>query len=340
MSTAARAVARLPAGVWITLAVVCIVAGLFACALLIPELLIPNDASERLKRENEVRVALIQGFALIGLLLTAGVGFRNIQVTKQGQISERYTNAVVLLGDDEKLPSRFGGVFALEQIARASSDHHLAVMELLAGFTRIRAQKIDEGDRVRPDVQAALTVIGRRNTSNDPPKYRLHLNGIKAPQVRLRDAKLANARLRDSRLEKALFDDADLTGAHFTRAHLEKAHLERGTLRGTVFTDAWLSGTRFEGAKLMGADFRGARVSGARFEDADLTGADFRGARVGGARFDGADLTGAKFTGARVDGARFRDAHVDDETLRGAIGKGVIWVDGSSRDFPEPPRGR
>ena len=90
------------------------------------------------------------------------------------QWQDRYTWAVEQLGSD-KLDVRIGGIYALEQVARDSAGHHPEVVELLTAFVRehSRAQwplsaddepgVIHERERVtRPDVQAAITVIGRQ----------------------------------------------------------------------------------------------------------------------------------------------------------------------------------
>jgi hypothetical protein len=68
----------------------------------------------------------------------------------------------------------------------------------------------------RPDVQAAVTVIGRRNTGND----------LGERYVNLRFAFLPYAHLGSAHLE-----GANLEGAHLEGANLESAHLNRANLK-------------------------------------------------------------------------------------------------------------
>jgi hypothetical protein len=120
-----------------------------------------------------------------GRLLTLGAGLfaggvllytaRNFGLSRQGQVTDRYTKAVEQFGSD-KLDVRIGGIYALERIARDSRRDQSTVMEVLAAFVREHAEKWplppghDGQDRERTariDVQAALTAIGRRYATRD-----------------------------------------------------------------------------------------------------------------------------------------------------------------------------
>ena len=90
----------------------------------------------------------------------------------------------------------------------------------------------------RPDVQAALTVLRRRNAASD---------------VRLLD--LRGADLTDAELFGADLAATDFHGADLTRANL------RGTdLFGANFTDADLTGADLTDAKPFGANFTRATL--------------------------------------------------------------------------------
>ena len=120
-----------------------------------------------------------------GRLLTLGAGLfaagvllytaRNFGLSREGQMTDRYTKAVEQLGSD-KLDVRIGGIYALERIGHDSVKDQATVMEVLAAFVREHAQKWppppghDGQNRERTarlDVQAALTVIGRRYATRD-----------------------------------------------------------------------------------------------------------------------------------------------------------------------------
>ena len=60
---------------------------------------------------------------------------RAIELTEQGQVTDRYTRAVEQIGSD-KLDVRIGGIYALERVARDSNRDHPSVMEVLTAFVR------------------------------------------------------------------------------------------------------------------------------------------------------------------------------------------------------------
>jgi hypothetical protein len=80
-----------------------------------------------------------------GRLLTLGAGLfaagvlvytaRNFRLSREAQVTDRYTKAITQLGDD-KPDVRIGGIYALERVARDSRRDHPAVMEVLAAFIR------------------------------------------------------------------------------------------------------------------------------------------------------------------------------------------------------------
>ena len=78
-------------------------------------------------------------------LLTLGAGvfaagalvftWRNFTLSREGQVTDRYTKAIGQLGS-KKLDVRIGGIYALERVARDSRRDHPTVMEVLAAFIR------------------------------------------------------------------------------------------------------------------------------------------------------------------------------------------------------------
>lgn len=119
-----------------------------------------------------------------GRLLTLGAGLfaagvlvytaRNFRLSRETLVTDRYSKAVTQLGA-ERLDVRIGGIYALERVARDSRRDHAAVMEVLAAFIREHAPKLlpsepPSGEHRQPipaDVQAALTVVGRRFVTRD-----------------------------------------------------------------------------------------------------------------------------------------------------------------------------
>jgi uncharacterized protein YjbI with pentapeptide repeats len=244
---------------------------------------------------------------------------RTHELTEQGQVTDRYTKAIEQLGSD-KLDVRIGGIYALERIARDSPRDHPAVMEVLTAFIREhswepwplpRTEEEEEADLVeftRPDLQAALTVVGRRDAKHD------------IGSIDLIRADLTRANLRGADLHSAKLDGADLTGAFLVGADLHDANLTDTALTAALLTDADLTRadlTRADltGAFLVGADLHEANLIAAHLTDARLFGADFTDALL-----EGADLTGSDLTKAILTGARFPDADL----------AGVRWPNGAA----------
>jgi hypothetical protein len=98
------------------------------------------------------------------------VSRRTLELTEQGQVTDRYTKAIEQLGS-EKLDVRIGGIYALKRIARDSARVHPTVMEVLTAFIREHSHEqwppSGQGQSTRPDIQAALTVVGRRDPHRD-----------------------------------------------------------------------------------------------------------------------------------------------------------------------------
>src|SRR5271156_4424128 len=99
-----------------------------------------------------------------GRLLTLGAGLfaagalvftaRNFTLSREGQVTDRYTNAITQLGSD-KLDVRIGGIYALERIARDSARDHPIVMEVLSAF--IREHSLEQWPAPDPSRMAWIT---------------------------------------------------------------------------------------------------------------------------------------------------------------------------------------
>jgi hypothetical protein len=207
-------------------------------------------------------------------LLTLGAGIfvagtlwftaRTYRLARQGQVTDRYTKSIELLGSD-KLEVRIGSVFALERIARDSPPDHSTVMEVLAAFAREQSHEPwprhpdASGRRTRPDVEAAVTVIGRRNARND--RLPIDISHAELIWAYLPDANLERLDFYATELPRAILRGARLAGTTLHHANLADADLTAADLRGADLRDANLTGAQLDGAKLEGADLTGARLS-------------------------------------------------------------------------------
>jgi hypothetical protein len=214
----------------------------------------------RLKAITETRTALLAGLIGVGALLTFWLNSRvyritaqTLRVTEQGQITDRYTKAIEQLGSD-KLDVRLGGIYALERIAKDSAQDGPMIAEVLTGFIRgraswppIRPDQPAEDTAIKdipflryraPDVQAALTVLGRQSSMTA------------SQALNLSDSDLRRADLSDADLQRARLLGARLQGANVRGAQLQYVNLRHAQLHGARSNAAtlWPEGFNWEAA--------------------------------------------------------------------------------------------
>jgi hypothetical protein len=230
----------------------------------------PLTTADRLKATNDARALLVQLLAAVGLFGGLVYTARTFGLTRHTQRADRFTKAVGQVGDKDSETARTGGVYGLWLLTQEADWYWPPVEQVLTALVRERAVS-DCG----PDVQAAMTVLGRRparSLGQDGPA--LDLRG-----VHLRGASLVRANLEWVRLDQAHLEEADLTDANLAHATLGSARLERATLSCTNLRDADLSN-----ASARGATFYMAILTGATVSDCDITDAvDLTDAQLGSA---------------------------------------------------------
>jgi hypothetical protein len=217
----------------------------------------PSDPTEKKDFIQAVGV-LIAGLAgFVGLYFTwtnlnqtRQTTQRTLELTEQGQITERFTRAIDQLGatDDAgkaRLEVRLGGIYALERIDKESPEraYHSTVMEVLTAYVRENSRR-DSGKSSTPtsaaneaaehdkegveqdaaltthnppaaDIQVILDVLKRREEERVPEKHRVRLD--------LREANLVEAYLQGANLQGANLQEAFLGGADLQEAFLQEA---------------------------------------------------------------------------------------------------------------------
>jgi hypothetical protein len=126
-----------------------------------------------------------------------------VGLSEQGQLNDRFSKAVEQLGTNN-IEVRLGGIYALERIARDSARDHPTVMEVLSAYVHVHVPIVrcpSASGLLPTDVQAVLTVIGRRDTRRD--RDRLALNDTCLMGENLRGANLTNADLTNANLTNA-----------------------------------------------------------------------------------------------------------------------------------------
>jgi hypothetical protein len=251
------------------------------------------------------------GAALTAAIVSGGialvVGILNYRAQARVVVTSRFTQAVGQLGAGEP-DVRVGAIYALEQILRTSKAERRAIIELLVSFvrwhTRERAEEDGESDKppMEPDVQAAMTVLGRR------PRTRLG-QALKIDRQEAGERRFAPAavrrRAREPYAAAALkLGETRLVNANLPRADLRKSELYKVDFRCAVLREAGLRGANLAQAKLQNADLHRADLRDVNLFEAELFDADLRGAKLDAANLEQADLTEADLRGADLREAR------------------------------------
>lgn len=287
--------------------------------------------------------------ALLALAFTAVTVSQTadtLKLTQRDQIASDYNETVANLGD-ESVNVRTSAVFAIQRIMRDSPRDQPALVQILVTYIRDRAkfpsekraEQLRKDDKTRPaaDVQAALDVLGARETSTGEgnPVIDLRntflvgasLGGSGFYDADLRGSDLTHADLRFGSFEKVWFDDARMSGSFLGEGNFKDA-----TFINTDLNHAWWNGASFTGADMTGANLTSAdyfdqesdqvlnlsftEMSGANLTDANLSGAYVYGADfsedpsqdIPAATLRRTDFTDAELSGARLDGTDRRTA--------------------------------
>lgn len=214
----------------------------------------PETTTER----NELLRTLLTAIGATALLIqlrytheSTRAATRTLEVTEQGQLTDRFYKAVEQLGSKSS-DVRMGALFALERIAHDSPRDRDQVLSIVSAFVRQRAplskeQQLDPpsgSKRVNEDVQCAVMILGRNlgsPTVSDVDSVDLSYTDLTG--IRLRGAHFA-----DARFEGCYFDDAEFIDCSFANAMLRGV-----TARGARFVVCDLRSTNFSFADLSGA---------------------------------------------------------------------------------------
>lgn len=239
----------------------------------------------------------------VGLFLNYWSSEKNTQLTQERLVTERFSKAIDQLGSSNDVVI-LGGIYSLERIAKDSPKDQTTVMEILSSFVRKNSPASEEvfnnyvakeypldqiifskkktltNNRVTIEIQAALTIVGRRN----------YVNG---------------------KIHKDFIDltNTNLQGANLSKTNLNEANLFLANLLGADLFGADLRGTNLRGANLFVADLRTSDLRGANLQSSNLKNADLRGANV-----SRADLRRANLVSTLLD----EKTDLQNSNLRGA----------------------
>jgi hypothetical protein len=295
-------------------------------------------ADQALKARNDVRTALVQAVAGLGVASGAVVTYRTFRHTRLEQdrayVTDTYTRAVEQLGH-EQAPVRLGALYSLVSLAQDNPPRRQTVVDVLCAYLRMPYTPPPDHGEPTADGHSDTPVEVTRHATANVPRH----DPAQELQVRQTAQRLLAGHLRPSDISP---EDAQRIkaspketfwpgiGLDLTGATLVDFDLRDISVMGASFTKATFSGV---------TPFARATFSGdAWFDEATFSGPT----GFDGATFSrGAFFTGATFSkGASFDGVRV--LHLDDPYLnRGDYKARRVWPMGWTvrPDADDPSRG-
>jgi uncharacterized protein YjbI with pentapeptide repeats/flavodoxin len=300
------------------------------------------------KQNNGSTISSAKLLLLEKLLENQDIQIEVSYTNPSNEIPEDFYQALGQLGND-KPEARLGAIYTLEQIAKDSPSKQWTIMETLAAFIRENTpfmrneEDLDDDEELGQeelillptDIQAALTVIGRRDITKEPANKKLDLRNVDITGADLTGANFQNTDFTGSCLQGCLFTQANLQAVDFSEvdmqyavlyeanliealfyeANLQSAVLPKANLSKAVFYQANLHLATLYDANLTEAVFYQANLEGANLSDADLKLANLEGCNISQANLIGANLAGANLIGANLENASLSTACLTEAIL-------------------------
>jgi hypothetical protein len=199
------------------------------------------------------------------------------QASRELLVSNQVSKGFEQLGSDKPVV-RLGGIYALEGVMNTSERYHQPVLEALCAFVRDATRTVKGNGPPATDIQAALTVIRRREVAGQ--QGHLYLGYLDLTHVRIPKAYLSGANLGGAEV------GVWLSGANLIGTNLSHAILADADLSGALLGGANLSGAKLHGAHLNDATLIVWAGPTAVIHKANLTDADLRGTNITQAQLD------------------------------------------------------
>jgi hypothetical protein len=254
-------------------------------AALVPPSLRPNDpndmtlrANDYITAQNDARSTLVSALAGLLLLVTAIFTWRQLVISQEAQVTERYTRAVELLGNSD-LAVRVGAVHSLGRLAVDSPKDDRSIYNLLTAYIRNHSPRAMLKPGKADESETWMAWQQRRMCEKAHPDYGSLQKCAADVQAALGVLADHPDVLSDGRPLKAVLVDAHLPGA--ACGHAQLAHAD---LRGALLDNLDCRTNDRPYANFEQADFRGASLKKAQFGRANLRGAQLVGLCQVGAR--------------------------------------------------------
>jgi hypothetical protein len=204
--------------------------------------------------QSTAHLNLLQALGGALILFSAYVGWRNLGVAENKQVTERFAKAIEHLGNNEPAIC-LGGVYTLEQIAADSyTKYHRVFTEIISAF--IREKSLLPGVP-RSITYIAFNVLGRRKI--DPFDHVIDLSltdlsGIISSNTRFTRANFNQANFSNSSINRIWFKAANLSKVNFSNSTISNVNFANANLTNAIFKNAIFDMVNLEGADLTGSD--------------------------------------------------------------------------------------
>ncbi|MET8871826.1 pentapeptide repeat-containing protein [Nocardia sp. NPDC004604] len=253
---------------------------------------------------------------------------KQYRIAERAEFTTTFGKAIEQIGSIN-LDTRLGGIYLLERLAQDSVRDRPTILHILSAYVREHTARLDvcntEFSTAYPptDVQAVLTVIGRRSGDDPVDLSSTCLTGANWTNAKLVNVNLDFAILPYSRFNNATFDRHGIRGANFYRSQfayadlegstieystLEKASLDGANLNGARFSDDVMSGCDLSRASLVRGRIIESDISNCNLLRTNLKDAELRNSNLKGTRFDwpkppapALNLSTAKFDNVQYD---------------------------------------
>ncbi len=107
---------------------------------------------------------------------------RQIKRHQQDKLTKRHLDKTISQLNVRTIETKLRAIHDLEQIAKNHPQYHWVIMEILSEFVRNNAPyypnrgQASSNSFIKSDIQAAITVIGTRDTRQDPQDRQLDLS--------------------------------------------------------------------------------------------------------------------------------------------------------------------
>ena len=234
---------------------------------------------------------------------------------------------------------RLGAIYALEKLARDDLEMHWPIMETLCAYVRENAgpplrlegtvlsqlggrggadsesirryqEFLKDLRRLRVDIQAALTVIGRRSQKQLNYETEIRINLDKATQrdllLDLSNCNLAQANLSRLNLSHAIFNFSTLILGNFSNIQLDNSSFYLCNMQRVKFNFVSLRASRFDFTQLNQSEFYGCILHQCQFPNSNLTNCVFVNSDLSLSEFDQISPKNLRIESSQLSACVFR----------------------------------